>query len=73
MGINKIIKRINDLASNLKLSNEWRYEKNKLLIPEEVAKGSTKKVWWKCSVCHHEWLKSIYNRVRSRKSPSCKN
>ena len=45
----KVIKGHNDLqTSNPTLAQEWNYEKNKDLTPEDVMPNSNKKVWWKC-------------------------
>ena len=39
--------------SKLELLNEWDYEKNSLICsPEEISKGSGKKIWWKCDKGH---------------------
>ena len=58
--------------SNLELVKEWNYEKNGDLKPTQVTAGSNKKVWWKCSE-GHEWLASIYNRVKGSGCPYCSN
>ena len=58
--------------SNPELVKEWNYEKNGDLKPTQVSAGSHKKVWWKCSE-GHEWLASIYNRVKGSGCPYCSN
>lgn len=71
----KILKGYNDLATtNPELIKEWNYKKNNGLNiqPDEVFKGSHKKVWWKCEK-GHEWEASISNRVKGRKCPICAN
>ena len=71
----KILKGYNDLATtNPEMLKEWNYEKNNILnlFPDNVFKGSHKKVWWKCEK-NHEWQASISNRVRGRKCPICSN
>src|SRR5947209_2880527 len=46
----------NLLDKHPNLAAEWHPTKNGILIPLDVAAGSTKKVWWKCSkVMDHEW------------------
>ena len=40
---------------------EWDYEKNSPLTPENVTKGQTKKVWWRCSK-GHSYLARIDHR-----------
>ncbi len=49
---------------------EWNYEKNSI-DPAMVGAGSNKKVWWKCSVCGHEWEAAISNRVKGSGCPVC--
>lgn len=67
-----ILKGYNDLATlQPKLSEEWNYEKNKTLLPENVFPGSAKKVWWKCKVCNCEWETGI--RQRAQKGSGCPN
>ena len=54
------------------LSEEWDYEKNAPLTPEDVTYGSGKKVWWKCRNCGKEWVASLNNRSRGRNCPFCR-
>lgn len=63
----------NDLMSlNPLLANEWCYEKNGDLKPDEVTLGTTKAVWWRCTKCHHEWKTSVYNRAKLHSGcPKC--
>ena len=49
------------------IAKEWDYEKNTLL-PSQVKPGSGIKVWWKCSICGHEWK----TEVRYREHIGCK-
>ena len=60
------------LADNPVLCNEWDYQKNSPLKPEQVSYSSNLCVWWKCSACGYEWQATICNR-NGRKSgcPSC--
>ena len=53
------------------LAEEWDTEKNGMLTPFDVKPGSSKKVWWKCKVCGHEWNSVIYNRAKGGGCPSC--
>jgi rubrerythrin len=63
---------INDLATLYpKLLLEWDYEKNIGTNPEMLLPGSGKKVWWKCSVCGHEWATAIVNRTKGHNCPKC--
>lgn len=53
--------------------NEWNYEKNKPLLPENVSPSSNTVVWWKCDK-GHEWKSTIANRTsHSKKCPYCAN
>ena len=40
-------------------------------MPQDISIGSKKRVWWKCSVCNHEWEAYIYNRSRGDRCPKC--
>ena len=54
------------------LANEWDYHKNGDLTPDLVTPGSSRKVWWKCSKCNHEWAAIISNRAgKGRGCPQC--
>lgn len=54
----------NDVASQLSdIIDEWDYEKNSGMLPEEILAVSTKKVWWKCSA-GHSWKMSPAQRKR---------
>jgi hypothetical protein len=54
------------------LAKEWHPTKNGDLTPNDVTKGSGKKVWWKCDkVDDHEWISSIDNKVKRNYCPYC--
>ncbi len=58
----RVLEGYNDLMSqNPKLAEEWNYEKNGDLKPDQVTKSSGKKVWWKCKK-GHEWISTIASR-----------
>lgn len=58
---------------NLELKAEWHPTKNGKLIPNDVATGSKKRVWW-LGKCGHEWEQSIYNRSYALQGcPYCSN
>lgn len=68
----KVWKGHDDLATvNPRLANDWNYEKNGNLRPDEVIAGTPKKVWWKCSVCKYEWEASVSSRHRGNGCPHC--
>ena len=67
----KVLKGYNDLQTvNLKLANEWNYEKNNGLTPFDVLPNSDKKVWWKCEK-GHEWQARIADRNNGRGCLEC--
>lgn len=62
----------NDLATvNPKLAKEWHPYKNGDLTPNDVTKGSDKKVWWVCKI-GHEWESRIANRNNGNGCPHCR-
>jgi very-short-patch-repair endonuclease len=67
----------NDLrTSNLAIAAQWHPTRNGSLTPEQVTAGSTKKVWWKCTVSgiDHEWEAIIRSRVKGNLGcPICAN
>ncbi len=64
-------KGVNDLASkDPELAKEWNYSKNKLK-PDEVTARNSKKVWWICSKCRHEWQATIHSRHTGCGCPEC--
>lgn len=53
------------------LAEEWCYENNGELTPQDVTPGSNKKVWWNCKKCGHIWQAAIYSRATGRGCPIC--
>ena len=53
------------------LINQWHPTKNETLTPQEVSKGSRKKVWWKCEK-GHEWEAMVYSRTAGSGCPYCR-
>lgn len=63
----KVLAGFNDLATvEPKVAAQWHPELNAPLEPTMVTVGSTKKVWWKCSL-GHEWKAVIYSRAGSQR------
>lgn len=52
------------LISFKSLVEEWNYEKNTNISPEDFVIGSGKKIWWKCKKCNYEWEAVIRHRTR---------
>ena len=67
---NKVLKGFNDIAStNPELLKEWDYSKN-TIKPDEVTKGTHKKIWWICSN-NHSYEATIPARRRGTGCPYC--
>ncbi len=61
--MNRVWTGFNDLATlRPDLANEWSYKKNGNFLPSMVLCSYSKKVWWKCKTCGHEWNISVRNR-----------
>lgn len=63
--------RKNGSLADEEVAQEWNYEKNGDLRPENFTRQSTMTVWWKCPVCGYEWQAKINNRVNGRGCPCC--
>ena len=62
----------NDIATTHKLDMlDWDYTKN-TMSPQNISKGSEKKVHWKCHVCGHEWFVSPSIKLK-KGCPVCSN
>ncbi|MBM3703410.1 MAG: hypothetical protein FJW63_10615 [Actinobacteria bacterium] len=61
------------LSTNKLIAEEWNYELNKNLKPDNISPGSNKKVWWKCKKNNeHVWLASPKQRIKQNNScPFC--
>ncbi|MBE6989279.1 MAG: hypothetical protein E7426_00845 [Ruminococcaceae bacterium] len=68
----QVLQGFNDLMTiRPDIAKEWHPTKNLGLKPEDIASGSSKRVWWKCSICGNEWEASVYRRVSGRNCPLC--
>ena len=68
---NRKINDKNNLAvTHPELIKEWDQIKNLLITPFDVVSGSTKRVWWICSVCTHKWEIEIKARIKNG-CPGC--
>lgn len=56
--------------SNPELLKEWDYERNALIDPKSIARGSIKKYWWKCKY-GHVWQATPLHRSRGSSCPFC--
>lgn len=69
----KLLKGFNDFGTRFPdIAKEWHPTKNAPLEPSDILIG-TDKVWWKCSVCGHEWDALPKNRIKGHGCPACAN
>ena len=58
-----VVNGINDLRTKYpSIAQEWDYNLNKGVLPEQISFGSGKKVWWKCNK-GHKWQASVNRRT----------
>ena len=63
--VSKLIPGVNDMATLFpELVEEWDYDKNGDITPQNIYYGSTKRVWWKCSSCGCEYATPLSNRTK---------
>ena len=63
---------VNDLATlHPKLADEWDYEANKDLLPNNTLPYSTKRANWKCKKCGGKWDAIIHSRSKGAGCPYC--
>ena len=55
-----------------RLVEEWDFERNTELSPDEVTISSGKKAHWKCSECGNRWHAIIANRSKGHGCSACK-
>jgi predicted nucleic acid-binding Zn-ribbon protein len=53
------------------LAAELHPTRNEALDARAVAVASTRRVWWKCIACAHEWQATPANRARGTGCPAC--
>lgn len=56
--------------NNSSIIDEWDYDKNDLVTPKDVKKGTKRKVWWICSQ-GHSYMAQILNRISGTGCPYC--
>lgn len=68
----KVLQGFNDLATaNTTLAAQWHPTKNGNLTPNQITKGTHKKVWWLCPECGHEWEDSVISRTKATGCTRC--
>lgn len=55
------------------LADEWNYDKNAKLSPNDFTLHSNQAVWWKCRSCGHVWKARINNRANGCGCPVCQH
>lgn len=62
---------INDLKTTMpEVAEEWDYEKNGDLRPEDVTAQSNRYIWWRCKR-GHGWKAQVCDRYHSNGCPKC--
>jgi len=59
-----------ELVGRTDLLLEWDVERNRPLTPEDVARGSRKRVWWRCGK-GHSWQAAVKSRTGGTGCPVC--
>lgn len=61
------------LIDNPTLMAEWDWKKNDelKLNPSSLTIGSSKRAWWKCKICGHEWITRINHRTAGSGCSQC--
>lgn len=61
----------NDLLTRLPLlAEQWDYEKNEDITPDEISVYSNRRVWWKCNL-GHSWRATVASRADLKGCPYC--
>jgi len=68
--LNKEVPFERSVASRSNLINMWDFEKNQLILPQNIAIHSRILVWWKCPK-GHSFEQIIANRVKVKGCPFC--
>lgn len=64
--------RTNDSAfESERLSSEFIEDKNGSLKLVDLSMNPEWKVWWRCSICGHDWQASLHERETGAKCPAC--
>ncbi len=68
----KVLPGYNDLQTLYpKIAEEWNYQKNIDITPNQIRPQSNKVYWWKCKKCGHEWQTSPCYRFKGTNCPKC--
>ena len=72
MGMRETLHDYCDRTNMRYLLDEWDKEKNASFTPDNVTRGSSRKVWWKCEK-GHSYLTEIRLKTQGCKCPYCTN
>jgi len=67
----RVLPGFNDLTTtDPDLAVEWHSTKNGVLTPQDVTRGSKRKIWWSCPG-GHDYQATVANRSSGRGCPTC--
>ena len=72
MGMRETLHDYCDRTNMRYLLDEWDKEKNASFTPDNVTRGSSRKMWWKCEK-GHSYLTEIRLKTQGCKCPYCTN
>lgn len=55
------------------LAQEWDYNRNNGLVPQEITPCASKKAWWICRKCGYSWCAEVNSRHKGSGCPACAN
>lgn len=69
----KVIAGVNDLATtHPEIAATWDFERNATLLPAEISRGSSRKVWWLCDKPpSHSFEMAVNNRTKGESCGIC--
>lgn len=50
---------------------ELHLSRNRDLDPASLSVGSSRKLWWHCAICGHDWEAQVKNRTQGTGCPAC--
>jgi hypothetical protein len=70
---NKVLEGFNDLqTTHPEIAKQWHPTKNNELLPSQISKGYTKKVWFICESCQNAYESYVGNKIKGYgKCPFC--
>ena len=69
---NKVLEGYNDILTLYpELCKEWDYKNNVEISPNKITRKYGKKIWWKCSICGHEWQTTLRSRINGSGCKIC--